>query len=123
MRSFNIGFIGCGFVAQQCHLPAFSSIEGLNVFAIADPHHDVTSIISRQYGISHTYSSHIDLLSNEEIDCVVITLPRRLSYNIVKASLLAEKHVFTEKPLCLSSLHGDQLINVCKTKERILLPG
>jgi Oxidoreductase family, NAD-binding Rossmann fold len=123
MKSFNIGFIGCGFVAQQCHLPAISSTNGLVPYAIADPHPDLRLKICRAYGIQYSYSNHHDLLENEQIDCVVITLPRRLAYGVVKESLQAGKHVFTEKPLCLNSFHAEELIQICETKKMILLPG
>ena len=114
MSKIKIGFIGGGFVAQQCHLPTFSDHPSFEIVALADPYADLRQKLARKYSIPTTYSNHKDLLSSPDIDAVIITLPRRLTFNVVKQALLAGKHVFTEKPICLNSTNGHELIDLAK---------
>ena len=71
----------------------------------------------------YTCSSHDRLLQEKDIDAVVITLPRRLTYNVVKDSLIAGKHVFTEKPVCLNSSNGMELIDLAIRNKKTVQVG
>ena len=42
------------------------------------------------------------LLLNNDLDAVVVTLPRAYTFGVVRDCLLAGKHVLTEKPLSLN---------------------
>jgi UDP-2-acetamido-3-amino-2,3-dideoxy-glucuronate N-acetyltransferase len=63
------------------------------------------------------------VLENQEIDKVVIASPAILHFEMVKQALLADKHVFVEKPLCLSLKEGEELIKLAKQKQKILMVG
>ena len=123
MNTVKLGFIGCGFVAQQVHLPCFAANNHFEIVALADPLPDLSALIAQRYGIKRIYSNHTDLLKDDDIDAVVITLPRRLAYRVVKDSLMAFKHVFTEKPICLNLENGNELLDLSKKHQRIVQVG
>jgi len=110
----NIGFIGTGFVAQQCHLPSFDSIEGCQIMAVSDLQSDLADKIARRYEVPKVYYSHQDLLDDPEIDAVVITVPRPLTNGLCLDALQSGKMVFTEKPVALNSSSGLELLDLSK---------
>ena len=112
-----LGFIGTGFVAQQCHLPSFDSIPECEIVAISDLHQDLADKIGRRYEIPRVYYSHQDLLNDNEIDAVVITVPRPLTSGLCLDSLNAGKKVFTEKPVALNSTTGEKILEVSQARK------
>ena len=79
MSKLNLAFIGCGFVAQQCHLPCYSSIDFVNIHTICDPVEDLRNKLAKKYSAENQYNSHLEIDNLEEIDAFVVTLPRKLS--------------------------------------------
>lgn len=55
------------------------------------------------------YSDKFEDALREDIDCIHICTPPTLHYDMVKAALLAGKHVVCEKPLCLDSGEAKEL--------------
>ncbi|MDC0198356.1 Gfo/Idh/MocA family oxidoreductase [Candidatus Thioglobus sp.] len=123
MKKINLGFIGAGFIAQQCHLPAFKEQNNCNIFGVADLHRDLASRVANIYEIPNIYSSHKDLLLNGEIDAVVVTLPRAYTYGVVRDCLIAGKHVLTEKPLSLNFENAKKLKSLAKKQNLLLQVG
>ncbi len=122
-RIINIGFIGVGFVAQQCHLPCFSAISNVRIVAIADPLQDLATNVANRFSVPKVFGSHLDLIALTEIDAVIITLPRHLTAGVVRDALLASKNVFTEKPLALNSETGAELAQLAIAKKLVLQVG
>lgn len=111
-----IGFIGAGFVAQQCHLPSFDSIPGCKIVAISDLHEDLANKIGRRYEIEKVFYSHQELLKDKDIDAVVITVPRPLTADLCMQAIHNCKNVFVEKPVALSIETGKRIIELAKEK-------
>lgn len=112
--TIKLGFIGVGFVAQQCHLPCFESIDDCEIYAISDLHDDLAKNIALKYNATKIYNSHIELLRDPLVDAVVITVPRPLTYGLCKLALQAGKYVFTEKPLALNSSSAKDILTMSK---------
>mgnify|MGYP006176924359 FL=1 len=118
-----VGFIGTGFIAQQCHLPSFQLIKDCKIEALSDLQKDLADRLASRNGIKKVYRDHKELIADETIDAVVITLPRKLTAGVVKESLLAGKHVFTEKPLALNLKTAEELVHISKINKLILYVG
>lgn len=63
------------------------------------------------------------LLKNDEIKAVIISTPAITHYELAKKALLAGKDVFVEKPLALKLEEGQELIDLAKKQEKILMVG
>jgi len=109
-NAVNVGFIGTGFIAQQCHLPAFDHAAGCRIIAVADLHEDLAKRIGRRYEVDRVYRSHQDLLRDRDIEAVIITLPRFLTAGVCLDALNAGKKIFTEKPLSLNYESAHRLL-------------
>lgn len=63
------------------------------------------------------YNSSLEfILSQKEIDAVVIATPLRTHFKLAKKSLLAGKHVFIEKPPCTSLKESKELLDLAKDR-------
>jgi UDP-2-acetamido-3-amino-2,3-dideoxy-glucuronate N-acetyltransferase len=63
------------------------------------------------------------VLDDPAISKVVIAAPASLHYSLAKKALLANKHVFVEKPLCLNISEAEELIHLAQKQQRILMAG
>ena len=63
------------------------------------------------------------LLEDPELDAVVLATPAITHFELTRASLLAGKHVFVEKPLALSAVLGEQLVALAEERGLVLMPG
>jgi len=123
MSTIKLGFIGSGFVAQQCHLPCFSANPNFQIIGLADPHPKIREVIGRKYGIKILKKNHLELLKFKDIDAFIVTLPRKQTIGVVTTIIDKGKHVFTEKPLCLNSKNGDLLYNLALKRKVALQVG
>ncbi len=64
-----------------------------------------------------------EMLSDPELDAVIVATPISTHYDVALAALDAGKHVWVEKPLAASSAQAASLIEVAESKKLVLLPG
>jgi predicted dehydrogenase/threonine dehydrogenase-like Zn-dependent dehydrogenase len=103
-----IGFIGAGSYATQVLIPAFAQ-TGARLKSVVSNTGVSAVHVSRRHGIEEAGTDASGLLADPEIDAVVISTRHDSHARYVVAALQAGKHVFVEKPLCVSS---DQLAAV-----------
>lgn len=104
MGVVSIGIIGCGTVAETCHLPAVKSLPNLAIKGLADINSDQARSLAEKFGLEEV-SIHTDyqqLLKEPDIDAVWILTPPKLHAEMVINSLKNGKHVLCEKPLATS---------------------
>jgi predicted dehydrogenase len=63
------------------------------------------------------------LLAKPDLDAVAIATSLRFHFQMAKASLLAGKHTFIEKPLAASAAECEELIQIAKEKGLVLMVG
>ena len=63
------------------------------------------------------------LLNDPTIDALAVASPAEVHYRMVKESLLADKHVFVEKPLALHEAEGVELNELAGERNRVLMVG
>jgi predicted dehydrogenase len=64
-----------------------------------------------------------EILSDPEVDAVVIATPVVTHYDLAKQALNAGKHVFVEKPQAQSSTEAEELYALAQEKGLVLMPG
>ncbi|MCW2573509.1 MAG: hypothetical protein JWO88_3567, partial [Frankiales bacterium] len=102
-----VALVGCGWFACEAHLPALKKLEAAGEIEIAALCSLSSASIARGTAILgrsvRTFSSLPELLDAPGIDVVDLTLPIPIMAEAVRASLIAGKHVISEKP-CAGSL-------------------
>jgi predicted dehydrogenase/threonine dehydrogenase-like Zn-dependent dehydrogenase len=96
-----IGFIGAGNYAGAVLIPAFRN-SGARLRTLASAG-GVTSVhAGRKFGFEQATTDTDALLRDEQINAVVVSTRHDTHAQFVLAAHAAGKHVFVEKPLCLS---------------------
>jgi len=68
-------------------------------------------------------TSLTDVISRDDISGVVIATPAETHFMLARKVLLSGKHVFVEKPLTLSGKDAEELIDLAKKKNLVLMVG
>ena len=97
MEKINIGFIGCGKIAQKRHIPEASKNENVNIVAYCNRTVEKAEEMADMYGGS-VYSNYQEILNDSGIDAVVISVANILHGEIAIEALKNGKHVLCEKP-------------------------
>jgi predicted dehydrogenase len=64
-----------------------------------------------------------DLLADESLDAVVVATPVPTHYELARRALLAGKHVFVEKPPAMRGAEMEELVELARARELVLMPG
>jgi len=104
------GIIGLG-TAGRLHLQPMKKLTDLvEVAALCDTDEKVLKKTARKYKNAKTYTNHLDLLENDEIEAVHILLPHHLHERIVIDCAKAKKHILCEKPIAITLEEVDNMI-------------
>ena len=122
-KNCNIGFLGAGNYAGRVLIPAFKS-SGAGLHTIASSGGVSAVNFGKKYGFRNAVSDSDLLFSENELEAIVIATRHNLHAEQVLKTLQSNKHVFCEKPLCLTI---EQLKKIeaqsVKIPSRILMVG
>jgi predicted dehydrogenase len=104
-----VGVVGCGLIAQVKHLPLLSELhDRYEVAAVCDLSPEVVDACQRRHRVPRGFTRWQELLA-APLDAVWV-LTGGSHAPIAAAAARAGRHVFVEKPLCLSSAEGRELV-------------
>jgi len=109
-----IGVIGTGAISGVYLENMIRKYEGLEVKAIASGHLENAVKKAEEYGLKACTTE--ELIHDPEIDLIVNLTPASVHYEIIKESLAAGKHVYTEKTLADSFAKAEELVDLAKKK-------
>jgi len=116
------GLIGVGYWGPNL-ARNINQVEGGSLSWVCDQSEKALAGICKNYSQVCTTASYEDMLSNSDVDAVVVATPAATHYEIAKACLAAGKHVLVEKPLAASSSECDDLISRAANKDLVLMVG
>lgn len=115
MTKLSLGLLGAGEVAQLIHLPVLQQMqERYHVAALCDPSPSVMNAVADKWNIPSRYNTVAALLADNSLDAVMVLSPDQFHGEHARAALRAGKHVFLEKPACLTVGELQSLIEVQK---------
>jgi UDP-2-acetamido-3-amino-2,3-dideoxy-glucuronate N-acetyltransferase len=91
--------------------------------AVFDKDHTILENIRREYPEVLCASSFDEMLRHPDIRAVAIAAPAKTHYELARRTLIAGKDVFVEKPLSLRVEEGQELVELARSKNRILMVG
>ena len=119
-KHIQVGLIGYGMAGQVFHAPIITRISGLQLSTIRETKPDNIALANSRYASTTIVGDSAAILSNPDIDLVVIATPNAFHYSLAKQALLAGKHVVVDKPFTTTSHDADELIDLAKKEDRLL---
>ncbi|MCF8260914.1 MAG: Gfo/Idh/MocA family oxidoreductase [Melioribacteraceae bacterium] len=113
MKRIKTAVIGSGFMGGA-HIEALQRIGGVDVVAISSDDRPSAKALQEKYSIEKFYEDWRDVMTDGEIQAVHNCTPNFLHFEINKAAIEAGKHIFSEKPLTLTSRESQDLLNLLK---------
>ncbi|UCH36026.1 MAG: Gfo/Idh/MocA family oxidoreductase [Armatimonadota bacterium] len=117
-----VAVVGCGHWGPNL-VRNFSQLPASRVAAICDLDPDSIERALRLAPDARTTTSHRELLDRDSIDAIAIATAAPTHYDIARDSLLAGKHVFVEKPMCLNAAEAGALVELARQRRRVLMVG
>jgi len=118
-----LGYVGCGFMAQNVHLPNFSSLSDCQLVALAENRRALGEEVARRYRIPKVYLDHRQLLYEDEVDAVAVSADYAQQGEIAADLLRAGKHVFMEKPMAVSVEQAERILQAAGQGRTRLMVG
>jgi predicted dehydrogenase len=117
-----VGLVGCGLIAQVMHLPYLAELhDRYEIAALCDVSPELVAACAQRYGVERTFTRWQDLVQ-APLDAVMV-LTSGSHAPIATAAAEAGRHVFVEKPLCLSVAEGRELLAVAERAGVRLMVG
>lgn len=97
----SVAFIGAGNYARRVLIPAFKD-AGAHLVSVASGGGVSGALVGRKFGFEETTTDAAELFRRKSIDAVVVATRHDSHADFAVRALDAGKHVFVEKPLCLT---------------------
>lgn len=119
----NVGVLGAGLFANGTLLPAMQKTEGVRLVAISSAGGVSARAAADRFGFAWCATSNEEVLHDDSINTVAIVTRPDLHARQVVAALRAGKHVFVEKPLCLTEEELGEIAGAYGAANRMLMVG
>lgn len=126
MAKLKIGFIGCGGIAKDKHLPGMAQqAEYVDLVAFCDLIPERAQFAAEKYGTpdAKTYTDYHELLADPAIDAVHVLTPNIAHCEISVAALEAGKHVLCEKPMAATEADAKRMLEARDRTGKMLTIG
>ncbi len=119
----SVGVIGAGTVANGVLLPAMRAAAGTELVGVCTMSGTSAHRAASRMGFRYCTTDEQEILGDPSINTVVIATRHNLHAPQVVAALNAGKHVFCEKPLCLSREELAGIARAHASASRLLMVG
>ena len=109
MKKIKVGLIGCGDVSER-YAEALRDMETGELVAVMDTQKQVAQSLAKQFNVAYTDDVK-EIMSNKDIDVVIVAVPHHLHAPIAIQAARAGKHVMCEKPLATTLDEGREVIS------------
>lgn len=112
------GVIGFGLAAKVFHLPILTRLAGTKITAVFS---------SKEPNQIHQFLPGVEVFSSldvffikADVDVVLVLTPNEVHANIAQFALEHDKHVIVDKPFVCHSNEGESLIELAKSRNKLL---
>ncbi len=119
-KKYKIGLIGFSVGGHVFHAPFIAENESLELYKVTARKPEQQQMLAERYPEAIGVLSADDIIQDTEVDIVVVATSNDVHFSLVKAALLAGKHVVVEKPFTNTTVEADELIALAKEKNLLL---
>jgi len=114
-----VGVIGVGQIGKH-HLNNYSTMEHVEVVAVADIAEGEAKRVAAIHGIPNVYTDFRRLLERDDIQAVDVCLHNNFHRPMTVAALEAGKHVFCEKPMAGAYADAEAMLEASRRTGKML---
>jgi len=115
-----VAVVGAGYWGKNL-VRNFHNLDALAI--VCDSDRARLDTLEKQYPDCPTTLAIEDAIEDDSVPAVAIATPAETHADLVRRALLADKHVFVEKPLCLAVDIGEELVALANERKRVLMVG
>ncbi len=117
----NIGLIGFGNMGKT-HAYAVSNLKyyydslpfDAKITGLCTRHPGKASEFTEKYSLGRVYENEDELIGDKSVDIVDICTPNIYHYETLKKAIAAGKHIYCEKPLCVTAAQSAEIASLAK---------
>jgi len=121
-ESLTVGIVGAGYWGKNL-VRNFGTVERCNLKYVCDLNEELLSSQKRSFPFITTTTDLDVLLSDDDVEAVVVATDVPSHFSIARRALEAGKHAYVEKPLTLNASDGKILVELAKKKRLKLMVG
>jgi predicted dehydrogenase len=117
-----VGLIGAGMFTKNILMPSLKKVQNLQLIGVATTTGVTAQHLAGKFGFAYATTDYKEVLADAGVGSVLITTRHNLHARLVLEALAAGKHVFVEKPLCLTDVELQEIIDAYDGS-RLLMVG
>jgi dTDP-3,4-didehydro-2,6-dideoxy-alpha-D-glucose 3-reductase len=117
-----IGVIGCSSIAERSVIPAILEAENAELEFVGSRSNEKAKKIADKFGCKK-FGNYSELLDDENIDLVYISLPIGLHEEWCIKAANAKKHILCEKSFSTSFKSTKKILDLCRTNDVRAMEG
>ena len=121
-KPLNVGVVGCGYWGPNL-IRNLRQLSDCHLLLVCDTSPQRLAHMRKTYPDVEGTDNFEALVNGHDLDAVLIATPVRFHYPMARASLLACKHTFIEKPMASSAAECEELIELAEQRGLILMVG
>jgi predicted dehydrogenase len=121
MRTYGVGVIGAGFMGKThtfayANMPLFFDGHPFKVKLVGICNRTLSKAerLKDEYGYEFATSDYRDLLERKDIHIIDVCTPNNVHHEQILASLGANKHVYADKPLCITDSEAEDIVGAAR---------
>jgi len=113
LDTIKVAVVGAGGFAKGMHLPNLARLKNnYTIHAIASRTGHNANTCAKQYSAKYATTEYQKILSDHDINLVLLCTPHDQHAKQVEQAILANKHILVEKPLALNEADLQQLVRI-----------
>ena len=121
--SVGIGWIGAGNFSRAKLLPALRRLPGISLGGVANATGASSEKVARTFGFRYCSTDPYQIIADPAVDAVFVGTRHDLHARLTIDALRNGKHVFVEKPLCVTADELREIAGVYSASSTILTVG
>ena len=122
IRQIKVGVVGCGYWGPNL-IRNFRALPCCTLRTMCDVSEERLYHLKSLYPEVKGETDFAQMVSDPELDAIIVATSVKHHYTMAKASLLAGKHTFIEKPMASSAEECEELVALAEKNGLVLMIG
>src|SRR5512140_514574 len=115
-----IGIVGAGQNTRLRHIPGLQAIKDVEIVSVCNRTVESGSRVAKEFGIGEVYDNWQELISDTDIDAVVIGTWPYMHCRVTVAALKAGKHVMCEARMACNAKEAHAMLNASQLRPQLI---